>query len=83
MLNKKKRHLCVHRFNISLLYKTYFIRGSILEIIQYFVSELCTAAFLDPKNDDLKDKLSKSIDKRLKSWLHFTLHASPILKQSR
>ena len=75
--------LCVDKLYKPLFYITYFIRSSILEIIQYFVSELCTAAFLDPKNDDLKDKLSQSIDKRLKSWLHFTMHASPILKQKR
>ena len=60
-----------------------FIRHSIHENIQYFLSELCMAAFLNPENGDLVEEFKCKMPKLLKSWLHFSINPSPLLKYKR
>lgn len=41
------------------------------------------AAFLDPENEDLSDKLLGRIQSRMRTWLRFAIVACPVLKHSR
>ena len=53
------------------------------EIIQYFLSELCMAAFLDPENGDMAEAANGKMEKQLESWLQFSINPSPLLNYER
>ena len=53
------------------------------EIVKYFLSELCMAAFLDPDNGEVAKAAHFRMARQLQSWLRFSINPSPLLKYKR
>ena len=62
-------------------FKMLVTQNSPSEIIKYFLSELCMAAFLDPETDGLSDKVLFQITSLLNKWINIAV--VPILDNSR